>query len=81
MLVRLTLGMAIMSGARRIVALWFIADIVLALLPPLYWVASGPSPTVLGLPLSMAYFLLIAVFISASIVVAFIVERREGGPS
>ncbi len=68
-----------MSGARRLVAFWFIADIVLALLPPLYWAASGPSPVVLGLPLSVAYFLLIAVFISASIVVAFSLERREGG--
>ncbi len=70
---------ATMSGARRIVAGWFLADIVLGLLPPLYWAANGPSPPVLGLPLSVAYFLLIAVFISASIVVAFWWERREGG--
>jgi len=74
-------GVSIMSAARRVVALWFIADIVLALLPPLYWAASGPSPAVFGLPLSVAYFLLIAVFISASIVLAFSLERREGGLS
>jgi hypothetical protein len=32
-------------------------------------------------PLSMAYFLLIGIFISASIVVAFVAERRDGSLS
>ena len=67
-----------MSDAKRVAAAWFIADIVLGLLPPLYWAANGPTPAIFGVPLSVAYFLLVAVFISASIVVAFRMERREG---
>ena len=63
---------------KRLITLWFIADVVLALMPPLYWVSSGASPTIVGVPLSMAYFLLIALFISASVVVAFLAERRAG---
>jgi hypothetical protein len=70
-----------MSNTRRLVTLWFIADMVLALLPPLYWAASGPCPAIFGVPLSMAYFLLIRIFISASIVVAFVAERRDGSLS
>ncbi len=67
-----------MSSGQRLLRFWFIADIVLGLLPPLYWVAGGSSPTIFGLPLSVAYFLLIGIFISASIVMAFVTERREG---
>ena len=79
MLAALTALVEDMSGARRLAAVWFLADIILGLLPPLYWAANGPSPAILGLPLSVSYFLLVAIFISASIVVAFSLERREGG--
>jgi len=56
--------------------IWFAADMVIALLPPLYWAASGPTPTFFGVPMAMAYFLCVAVFISASVAVAFWGERR-----
>lgn len=67
-------------SARWLTMIWFAADVVVALLPPLYWAASGPTPTVLGVPMAMAYFLSVAVFISASVVVAFRLERRMGDP-
>ncbi len=67
-----------MPDTRHLVTLWFVADMVLALAPPLYWAASGPLPAIFGVPLSMAYFLLIGLFISASVVVAFVAERRAG---
>ena len=63
---------------KRFVLAWFIADMLLALLPPLYWAASGPSPAFFGVPLAMAYFLFVAIFISASIVFAYVAERRDG---
>ncbi len=78
MLLRCNSGVATMSGRKRVIAVWFIADILLGLLPPLYWAASGPTPPIFGLPLSVVYFLLVGVFISASVVVAFTMERREG---
>jgi hypothetical protein len=65
-------------SARWLGTIWFAADMVVALLPPLYWAASGPTPAVLGVPLVMAYFLWVAVFIFASVVVAFWIERRTG---
>lgn len=67
-----------MLDSRHLVTVWFLADTIVALLPPLYWSASGYSPTILGVPLSMAYFLAIGTFISASVVFAFITERHAG---
>lgn len=57
---------------------WFALDAILALLPPIYWAASGRDPSILGLPLSVFYFALTGACISASIVVAFAVETRRG---
>lgn len=65
-------------GLKRLINIWFSLDLVLALFPPLYWAASGRSPQVLGLPLSVTYFLVVGAFISASIVVAFMAETRSG---
>ena len=67
-----------MSGMRFLVSSWFAADFFVALLPPLYWEFGGPKRAVLGVPESVAYFLFVAAFICASIVVAYLVERRDG---
>lgn len=57
---------------------WFALDAFLALFPPIYWAASGPSPSVLGLPLSVFYFVLTGVLIAGSIVAAYLVEVKQG---
>jgi hypothetical protein len=67
-----------MSGMRVLMNSWFTADFLVALLPPLYWAFGGAKPAVLGAPESVAYFLFVAAFICASIVVAYLVERRDG---
>jgi hypothetical protein len=57
---------------------WFALDAILALLPPVYWAASGPEPSVLGLPLSVFYFILTGASITGSIMVAYAIEVKRG---
>jgi hypothetical protein len=40
----------------------------------MYWAASGVRPTILGLPLSVFYFVSLGLFITASLVVAYLVD-------
>ena len=63
------------SGTSAFVMAWFALDAILALFPPLYWVMSGSSPYILGLPLSIFYFAGVGLFISASFVVAYFVDE------
>ena len=59
--------------------LWFLLDAVLVLAPPLHWwLAEGPDP-VAGLPASLFYFLSVATFVALSVVVAYLLERRNDG--
>lgn len=57
---------------------WFGLDAILALLPPVYLAASGAAPSVLGLPLSVFYFILTGSSITFSIVAAYIIEVKRG---
>ena len=59
------------------IRLWFAADALLALLPPLHWAAGGDAP-LLGVPGALLYLFATSAFISASVVVAYVVdgERR-----
>lgn len=56
-----------------LIKLWFIADAVLALLPPLYWWVNG-QPAMLGLPATLVYFLLVSICITASVVTAYFLD-------
>ncbi|OZB29455.1 MAG: hypothetical protein B7X49_06920 [Acidiphilium sp. 34-64-41] len=60
------------------IKIWFGLDAVLALFPPLYWAASGPQPAPLGLPLAVLYFSVTGLCIACSIVVAYLIESRDG---
>ncbi len=62
--------------APRIIA-WFILDAVVALAPPLYWAVDGNRASVLGVPVVVVYFISVALFITASIVAAYLLEARE----
>lgn len=57
---------------------WFILDAVFALAPPIYWAFDGNRSPILGLPAVVIYFIAVAVFITASIVVAYLAEARSG---
>jgi hypothetical protein len=69
------------SPLRAIVAAWFVVDGLVALAPPLYWAADGATPSILGLPLALAYFLAVATCIAASIIAAAWVDALEGQPA
>lgn len=56
----------------RYVKLWFYLDIVLALAPPAYWLADKPQVRPFGVPISLIYFITTALFISLSIVCAYL---------
>lgn len=55
---------------RGVIALWFAADLVLGLLPPLHWAASGGTP-ILGMPRVLVYLFGSSAFIAASVVFAY----------
>ena len=58
---------------------WFFLDAVVALAPPIYWLADNYHATViLGLPVTLFYFISVSVFIVLSLVVAYCVEYKQG---
>ncbi|MBY0560304.1 hypothetical protein [Hyphomicrobium sp.] len=57
---------------------WFILDAVVALAPPIYWAFDRNRTAILGLPAVVTYFVAVAVFITASIVAAYLAEARSG---
>ena len=58
------------------IRLWFAADALLALLPPLHWVAGGSAP-ILGVPRVLLYLFGVSAFVSASIVAAYDAGRQR----
>jgi hypothetical protein len=58
--------------------IWFAFDAVLALFPPIYWVAGQPKPLVFGLPCSIVYFSALCIFITASLVAAYRDDEARG---
>lgn len=56
---------------------WFVLDAVLALTPPLHWVATGDT-RVLGVPAAIFYFVAAALFNCASLVAAYLAEAAAG---
>ena len=58
---------------------WFALDAILALAPPLYWLADAHRTAhVFTLPVTLLYFLLVSLFITASILYAYWAEVRSG---
>jgi hypothetical protein len=60
------------------ISIWFILDAVLALFPPVYWAAGGPTPLIIGVPCSVVYFVALAAFIVGSLIAAYIDDERRG---
>jgi hypothetical protein len=60
------------------ISVWFALDAVVALAPPLYWAVDGKTTLILGLPAPVFYFVAVAIFITASIVAAYLSESRNG---
>ena len=56
---------------------WFVLDAILALTPPLHWIATGDA-WVLGVPAALFYFIVVALFICASLVAAYWAEAAAG---
>lgn len=55
---------------------WFILDLVLALSPPLHWTLGTTEP-LYGVPRSLVYIDGVAIFVAASVVVAYLAGREE----
>lgn len=56
-----------------LIRLWFAADALLALLPPLHWAAGGAGSSV-GAPRVLLYLFGSSVFVATSVVVAYFVD-------
>ena len=56
------------------IRVWFALDLALALLPPLHW-AAGAGGASFGVPHVLIYFLGASVFISASVLAAYLADR------
>ena len=73
--------MAMLPASRprsSFISIWFILDAVLGLFPPVYWIAGGPSPVIFGLPCSTVYYGLLTLFITVSIVAAYLDDESRG---
>jgi len=74
--------MAILLPASRprsgFISIWFVLDAILALFPPVYWIVGGATPLLFGLPCSVVYYCLLAIFITASIVAAYWDDEKRG---
>lgn len=62
---------------RRLVLAWFALDAIVAMAPPLYWLADGRTTPILGVPGALFYFLTVSTCITASLVVAHLVDGRD----
>jgi hypothetical protein len=58
--------------------LWFVADVALALAPPVYWAANNYQAPIFGLPATMIYFLVLCSSITLSILYAYWVDVSNG---
>ena len=56
------------------IRVWFALDLLIALLPPLHWMAAGATP-VLGMPRVLVYLLGASAFVAASVVVAYLQDE------
>jgi hypothetical protein len=74
-------NLAATVGTKPWILVWFALDTILAIFPPVYWAASGAQPWILGLPLSVFYFVSLGLFITASLVVACLVDEPNAVPS
>jgi hypothetical protein len=62
-----------------LVRIWFAINVVIALLPPLYWAADTyKASSILGLPMTLFYFLAVSISIMASILYAYWEESARG---
>lgn len=56
---------------------WFVLDAIVALTPPLHWMATGDA-RVFGIPAAIFYFVAAALFICASLIAAYLAEAAAG---
>ncbi len=62
---------------RGVIKLWFLIDVIVALAPPLYWRMDSDMTSVAGVPAALFYFLAVNVFITASLVAAYLLESAD----
>lgn len=61
------------------ILVWFLLDAIVALAPPIYWMADEHRMTeIFGLPATLFYFVSVAAFIVLSLVAAYTVEEKHG---
>lgn len=63
------------SSLPAYIKLWFAADLLLALFPPLHWAVRGADP-IFGAPVALLYVFGTSVFIALSVVAAYLAGRR-----
>jgi hypothetical protein len=61
-----------------LVRFWFLLNGVALLLPPLHWWATGHLTPIAGLPATLFYFVALSTSITASVVVAYLLEAASG---
>lgn len=67
-----------MSAHNYLVRLWFVANLVLALAPPLHWAVEAHKTAIFGLPMALFYFLVLGLSIAGSIIYAYWEECASG---
>jgi hypothetical protein len=70
--------MASVAPRSSFIAIWFVLDAILALFPPVYWFAGGPTPLIAGIPCSVVYFVVLSAFIVGSLLAAYADDEKRG---
>jgi hypothetical protein len=66
---------AMRSSLPGYMKLWIVADLFLALFPPLQWAARGADP-IFGAPIALLYIFATSVLIAASVVTAYLAGQQ-----
>ncbi len=61
-----------------LVGAWFLFNTFVALYPPLYWSVGESGKLVLGLPISLIYFMGVSISITLSILYAYKQDVKNG---
>ncbi len=61
-----------------LVRIWFLLNAFAALYPPIYWAVGNSTVMVIGLPISLLYFMGISLSLTLNILYAYWQERTHG---
>lgn len=67
-----------LSRGSTLIRLWFVANAIVLMLPPLHWLVNDHQTPIAGLAPTLFYFIAVCISITASVVAAYMQESEAG---